>query len=415
MNIWLVNHYAVAPNEAGGTRHFSLARELIDCGHSVTIVAASVNYLTRTEERLNAHERIRLEVRDGVPFLHLRGLSYRSNSLVRVFGMISFALGVWRIRKLPELSRPELVIGSSPHTFAALAAERIAHAFRVPFVLEVRDLWPQTLVELGNMSRLHPLVFVFGTVERFLYRRARRIVTLLPEASQHMTRKGANPAKVVWIPNGFDARLLPEPPALDAPRNAFTVMYAGAHGIANSLDTVLDAVGYLKGIGMSHRVCFRFIGDGREKPRLMRRAQEEHLENVSFEGPVAKTVVYSLMAEADAFIACLRSSPLYESGISLNKLFDYLYMGRPIVFSAGLTYNPVAEAGAGITVAPEDGRALAEGIQQLMEMPLEERRAMGRRGQEYVRARHDMHELGQRLLRVLAEAVDEDERSDQTA
>lgn len=390
-------------------------------GHRVQIIAANFDYLSRRAIPLAPGKAWQHEVVDGVGFRWLRTPSYRDNTLARLWSMLAFAAQVWLETGLRDLERPDVIVGSSPHLFAAWAAQRLAARRRVPFVLEVRDLWPQTLVDLGQVSPRHPLVLTMLGIERYLYRQARRIVSLLPGAVEHLAAKGADPGKVVWIPNGVDLAAVPAPAAPDpgsappgagppAPATAgapFTVIYAGAHGLANHLDVILDAARLLQQQVGHEAIRFRLIGDGPEKPRLQQRARDEGIENVRFEPPVPKHSVYAAIQAAQACVVTLKESPLYRWGFSLNKLFDYLACGRPVVIGVRSPYNPVAEAGAGLTVAPEDPPALAAAVRQLAALPPAERANMGRQGRAYVESRHAVETMADRLEALLRACAQE--------
>lgn len=401
MNIWLVNHYAISPQQAGGTRHYTMARELVQRGHQVTIIASSFDHTTRKELHIPDGAPSRLEVVDGVRFLWLRTPPYEGNSARRLWNTAAFARKVLGLRARDLGGRPDVVLGSSPHLFAAWAAERLARRYRAPFVLEVRDLWPQSLVDLGSFSSGHPFIRLLASLEKRLYRRARRIVTLLPGAAEHIAQKGGDPAKIVWIPNGIDLDRLPspEPPAA---KETFELMYAGTHGLANGLQVVLEAAERLQ----NHPVRFRLVGDGPDKPRLMAMAEENGLKNIVFEQPVSKSQIPGLLREADAFLMVLRDSPVFRWGVSPNKLFDYMAAARPVIFSVNTPLNPVAAAGAGITAPAEDADALAEAALELSTMSPEERWQMGLRGRKYVEENHNLNLLANKLELVLSDAVD---------
>lgn len=318
--------------------------------------------------------------------------------------MLVFAVRLWACARKWALQRPDVIVGSSPHLFAALAAERLARRYRIPFVLEVRDLWPQTFLTVGNFSRYHPAIQGLEWLERYLYRRADRILTLLPAAVEHITKKGARRDVVVWLPNGVDLRLvpLPQPPPV---RNVLTVMYAGAHGLANNLGSVLDAAAILQRDGWQSRVRVRFVGDGPEKARLQRRAQDEGITLVRFDLPVPKNQVYAVLQEADAFIHATRNIKLYRYGFSPNKLYDYLAVARPVIDAAVSFRSPVADSGGGLTISPDDASAMADAIKQLAEMPLAQRWEMGLRGRRYVEEHHDFQRLAAKFERVLHEVT----------
>ena len=408
MNIWLVNHYAIPPQQAGGTRHYAFAKKLVERGRKVTIIASSFDHVTRQELRLSNRESSRVEEIDGVRFLWLRTPPYEGNSAQRLWNTMVFARKVLDLRAEDLGGPPDVVLGSSPHLFAAWAAERLARRHRVPFVLEVRDLWPQSLVDLGSFSEGHPFIRWLEYIERGLYRRARRIVTLLPGAADHIAHKGGHPGRIVWIPNGVDLRLLP-PPSPPEPRESLTFLYAGTHGLANHLDYLLEAIHHAHGLRPELPAHLRFVGDGPEKPALIQRARELGLKNVAFEDPIPKNRIFEVLASADAFLVALQDTPLYRWGISLNKIYDYLAMARPIVLAApdSVYNNPVEEARAGLTAPSSDPEAYARRLVELTETPAEERWQMGLRGRKYVEDNHDLGRLACKLESVLRDAAND--------
>ncbi|WP_188973429.1 glycosyltransferase family 4 protein [Deinococcus aerolatus] len=403
MKILLVNQYAIPPQQAGPMRHFTLARELVQLGHDVTIVASSFDHVTRQETRLRPHEKHQVELIDGVRFLWLRTPPYSGNGLARIWNMLVFTARVWQGMGAQSLGRPDVIIGSSPHLFGALGAEIRARHLRVPFVLEVRDLWPQSLVDLANMSERHPIVLALEVIERYLYRRARRIIALLPGASEPMVAKGAKRAKIVWIPNGVDLAILPASNA--SPQGAFTLMYAGTHGLANGLDLVLDGAKLLLQDTSSPKVRFILLGDGPNKAHLMERVRAEGLTNVEFLAAVPKNQVYALLQQAHGFLLILKDSPVFRWGVSPNKLFDYFAMGRPVLFGVNTPYNPVAESGAGLTFAPGDPAAFVAAVKELASRSVAERTAMGEAGQKHVREHYDFQRLALKLEATLQDVL----------
>lgn len=412
MRLWIVNHYTGVPGRPGGTRHYSLARELVQRGHQVVLIASSFAHMQREEAVLRPGEAYKREQIDGVTFLWLRTPPYAGNSIARVWNMLCFAWAVWRMTGLKGLPPPDLILGSSPHLFGALAAQRLAASLRVPFLLEVRDLWPQTFVDLGAYPRWHPFLLGLEAIERFLYRRAERIISLLPLAAAHLEAKGARPSKICWLPNGVDfaAAGWPVPPGGGAP---YTLMYAGAHGLANDLSTLLEAAALLEERGCADRIRIRLVGDGPDKPALEQQARKRGLRILQFEPPVPKAQVFPVLQQADGFVLLLKHSPLYRWGSSPNKLFDYLAAGRPVLVCGAGPYDPVAEAGAGISVPASDPGALAGAILRLAEMPLSERSAMGERGRSYAETRHSFTVLADRLEALLLECLGRSAREEE--
>ena len=404
MNIWIVNQYAGAPDQPGFTRHYSLARELIHRGHRVSIVATSFHHTLRKDTRLEPGKAWRYEEVEGVPFLWLRTPAYRGNSAARVWNMVSFGLSAVRRSRSEILGVPDVVLGSVPHPFIGLAAERLSRRYHVPFVLEVRDLWPDSLIDLGDVSPFHPFILWMRWAERYLYRKSTRILSILPYAHEHMVRQGAAREKIFWLPNGIDLTNVPS--FLPPPEGeTFTVMYAGSHGLANDLDRVLDAARLLENEEGERAIRFVLVGDGPEKERLMEKARQMGLHSVEFRDPVPKRDIFRVLAEADAFLLLLKEAPVFRFGASPNKLYDYMAMGRPVIFAVNSPYNPVQESRAGITVSDASPGALARAVRDLASLSREEREAMGRRARAYVEEHNSFPKLTERLEGILQEIV----------
>jgi glycosyltransferase involved in cell wall biosynthesis len=411
MRILLVNHYALPPTQPGGTRHFSLAKVLLAMGHQPVIAASGFDHVTRSD-RLSPGEPAGRSVHEGVPFLWLRTPAYHgSGGAARLRNILAFA-GAVEHRLAPHLEpRPDVIVGSSPHLFAARAALRLARRLQVPFVLEIRDVWPQSLVEVMGVSRWHPLVWIMESIERNLYREADHIVTLLPGIGPRVAQLGGDPAAITWVPNGIDLDFLP-PVAEPEDRDTFTFMYAGAHGVTNALDVMVDAAALLQARQdrLPRRLRLVLLGTGPEKPRLQARARSLGLAALEFLPPVPKLQVYGVLAGADAFWVSSRPSSLWQHGISFNKLYDFMAMARPTVIGMDCPGNPITEAGCGITVRPGEAGAMAEGMEQLLAAVPEARREMARRGRAYVEDRFEFRYLGGRFLAALQSALDGPER-----
>lgn len=397
MKILLINHYALPPSQPGGTRHHALARALQALGHQPTIIASAFDHLTRTS-RLEPGEAIRTERHGGVPFVWLRTPAYRgSGGAARLWSMLAFARAV-RQHRVAE--RPDVIVGSSPHLFGAQAGLRLARRLGVPFVLEVRDVWPQSLVEVMGVPRWHPVVWAMARIERELYRGADHIITLLPGIAPRVAERGGDPRAITWVSNGIDLSLVP--PLEEAQcRDRFTFMYAGSHGRTNALDVLLDAAALLRSRPRPRRLDLVLLGTGPEKARLQARARDEGLDEVRFLPPVPKLEVYRTLAQADAFWVSAQASDLWRLGISFNKLYDYMAMARPTVIGMDCPSNPIAAAGCGITVRPGDAAAMAEGMERLLALEEPERQALGRRGRAYVEANCEIRILAERFAGAL--------------
>ena len=403
MRIWIINHYAAPPTMAGGTRHFYFARQLIERGHEVIIIASNYSHFSHSYVQSDTKPG-QIDYSHSVPFVWIPTPRYFGNTLARFWNMLVFSRRLLQKKYLPTAAPPDVILGSSPHLFAALGAELLARRFKIPFMLEVRDLWPETLLDLGRISPYHPMIKVMKQIEKYLYKRAKRIISLLPSADKYLVGHGVNPETILWLPNAIDTDIIPQHFPL-VEKNKFTVMYAGAHGIANDLDTVVQAAKILQEKSLADKIRICLVGDGPEKLRLQQLVHQQHITMIEFIDSVAKNEIYSVLNQADAFLMLLKNSPLFRWGISPNKLFDYLAMGRPVIFGVDTPFNPIKQYRAGLSIAPSDSASLAEAIQQLSLLPKDELCAMGARGKAFVLEHHHIHQLTDRLEKAAMEVM----------
>ncbi|MCL8308506.1 MULTISPECIES: glycosyltransferase family 4 protein [Pseudomonas putida group] len=403
-NVWILNHYAQEPGAAGGTRHYQLAKNLPVHGWEASIIAASVEHQSG-RQRLADSETARLDQHSGVPFLWLKTSEYKGNGTARMRNMLEYTWQVIKPGRLASLKKPDVIIGSSVHPFAAAAGAVLAWRHKVPFVFEVRDLWPETLIDMGRLERNSSTARLLRVLEKWLYKRAKRIVVLLPKAHEYIVPMGIDPKKIAWIPNGVDLQDFPRP-AEKVTENEFTLMYFGAHGPANGLDNVLRAQQIIEQRPEMSSVRLRIIGNGPCKAELIALAETLGLKHVSFEDPIPKREIPALAGQADAFVFNLINAPVFKYGISSNKLFDFMAGQRPVLFCCDAGNNPIEDSGAGYTVQPGNPEALADAVAKLSRITSAERAAMGHAGRHYVEIEHGFDKLAGSLARCLNEACE---------
>jgi glycosyltransferase involved in cell wall biosynthesis len=407
MKILIINHHAGSNRHGMVYRPFYLAREWVRLGHQVTIVASSVSHLRIQEPRIegSASE----EEIDGVRYLWVRTPPHRRSGVRRVISMLAFVGQLLRYeRRLIERYRPSVVIASSSYHLDAIPARRIATRSPATLISEVRDLWPLTPVELGGMAPWHPFVAMLQRAENFAYRSADRVVSALPNAESYLSAHGMASHKFAYVPNGVDVsewQTSREPvptghrEALEKLRKEglFIVGYTGGHGLAHALNDLVDAAQQMR----SQPAAFVLVGQGPEKQALQEKATRLRLARVVFLTPVPRLSVPALLASMDALYIGWKKKPLYQFGISPNKLLDYMMAGKPVVHAVDAANDLVAESRCGISVPPESPAAVAEAITRLMEMSATERAALGLRGKAYVSANFDYHLLAQQYLGVI--------------
>jgi len=402
--IWILNHYAITPDMPGGTRHYDFGKELIKRGYRITIFASSFHYSIHKELKLTKNEKWKIENIDEINFVWIKTFPYQKNNWRRVLNMASY---MWRTywigRKVANINKsikkPDVIIGSSVHLLAVLSAYWLAKHYRAKFIMEVRDLWPQTLIDMGKIEEGCLITKILQALERFLYKRAERIITLLPHANDYIAKIAVSKNKIIWIPNGVDLSRFKEIKTKET-NNYFKIIYVGAHGIANALEVILDAAKLIQNKGYD-KIRFIFVGEGPEKENLIKYKNEIGLQNVEFRNMVPKDKVAKIMNEADALIFSSRKIEVYKYGISFNKLFDYMAAGKPIIFSVNAANNPVQETKCGLSTPPEDPKMMAEAAIKLYKMPPEERKKMGENGRRYVEKYHSIPVLVDKLEKIL--------------
>ena len=399
MNIWILNHYADSP-DGQATRSYDLSKQLVERGHRVTILAAGFSHYKFQEVHLRPGESWREEDCNGVRFVWLKTFPYRKNDWRRVLNMASYAWRAFRhCLRVPEA--PDAIIGVSVHPLAALAGWAASRVRRGRFFIELTDLWPEVLIDFGMISRRNPIAWVLRALEKFLYRRAERIIMIWPRTGEYVQRLGISPEKVVWIPHLADvSRYESLKPYDGRVGERFTLMYLGSFASSTAMEVILKSARILQDRGRRD-IRFVLVGGGTDKSRMCALATQWGLENVEFPGLVPKKDIVNVMGDADAFVLSLKDAPLLKYGISLNKVCDYLASGRPTILAGNPGYDPIQQAGAGLSVPAEDPKALADAIELLIALPAEQRVQMGVNGREYLGRVHGLRVLADRLEKTL--------------
>ena len=399
MNIWILNHYADTP-DGQATRTYDLSKQLVERGHRVTIFAAGFSHYKFQDERIRPGESWREQDCNGVRFIWLKTFPYRQNDWRRVLNMASFAWRAFRhCLRLPEV--PDAIIGVSVHPLAALAGWAAAAVRRRRFFIELTDLWPEVLIDFGMLSRRNPITWLLRALEKFLYRRAERIIMIWPRTREYVRRLGVSPDKVVWIPHLADiSRYESLKPYDGRIGERFTVMYLGSFASSTAMEVILKAARILQDRGRRD-IRFVLVGAGTKKQHLEELTAQLGLVNVEFPGLVPKREIVKVMGDADAYVLSLKDVPLLKYGISLNKVCDYLASGRPTILAGNPGYDPIQKAHAGLSVPAEKPEALANAVERLMALPAEERVQMGINGREYLGRVHGITVLADRLEKIL--------------
>jgi glycosyltransferase involved in cell wall biosynthesis len=395
LHILLIHQAFVAVDEAGGTRHYEFARYLVAQGHRVTVITSPVSYLTGKADKQTSTQVDNLII--------IKSATYQSlhRSFVhRLFNFFSFTISSFFVGL--RVKNVDMVWGTSPPLFQVFTAWALARVKRVSFLFEVRDLWPAFAVEVGVL-RSRMLIAASEWLERFLYKRADRLVLNSPGFEGHVKAQGGREIRI--IPNGADAAMFDPKADGVAFRKQFSlegkfiVLYAGAHGLSNDLGVVLNAAEELKA---EQNIAIVLLGDGKDKPMLQEQAARMGLSNVHFLPPMPKAEMAEALAAANACLAILKPLKLYAT-VYPNKVFDYMAAGRPVILAIdGVIRKVIEEAGAGVFVQPGNPVALAKTIRQYAVDPANGKR-MGLAGRKYLEQHFNRPMLAAQMEAVIEE------------
>ena len=408
-SVWIINQYALPKGSPGITRHGDFAHVLNKLGYDVTVFASNYDNFQRIDN--NSKKRIEYSEHDGVNFVWLKTPSYRANDGKRIRNMISFFRKVLLELASGRQGKPDIIIGSSPHLLSGLAGSLLSTRFNVPFILELRDVWPQDLIELGALRENSLSHKILNSIAKHLYQRADHILTVPPKLHNWLAAQGFPLAKITPLPNGVfvhetNEAVMPQSleKLFDSEKDKFKVLYMGAHGVANKLTNILETASYLREKHPRHfeRLAFYFVGGGQEKETVEARAKELKLNNIFFHEPVGKAAVNAAMQSSDALLVHLAAAETFSSfGRSPNKLYDYLKAGKPVLFSTLDRETIIDREKAGYTFAPENPQDFAQKLIKLMDLSKEEYKYLGSNGQKAVERHHDLEYLGARLANVI--------------
>lgn len=404
MRILYFHQYFSTPRGAAGIRSYEMAKRLVARGHRVLVVCGSAERGQTGLAGEFAGGRRRGFV-DGIEVLEFDlGYSNSDGFFRRTMAFLSFAM-----RSIGVAVREDydLLFATTTPLTAGIPGIAARWLRRKPFVFEVRDLWPELPRAMG-VIRNPVVLWAMGVLEWVSYRSAHRLVGLSPGIVEGIVKRGVDRGQVALVPNGCDLDIFGIPAELWRPdgvqRDDLMVVFAGAHGMANGLDAVLDVAAELLRRKRGD-VKIVLVGNGMLKPRLQLRATTESLVNVVFHEPVNKTRLAGLMAATDVGLQILDNIPAFYFGTSPNKFFDYIAAGLPVLINyPGWLAEIVRERRCGYAVPPADPVAFAEALihaaDHRMELPL-----MGERARELAREEFDRRLLADRFAEWLEGTV----------
>jgi len=350
---------------APASRTFEHCREWVRLGHEVTVVTGVPNFPAGKVHRGYRNRLCQREQMDGIEVVRVwTYITGNEGFLRRILDYQSFMVSA--ILAAPWLRRPDVVVGTSPQFFTACAANVVSRLKGVPFVFELRDLWPESIKAVGAM-RDSVAIRALERLEMHLYRRATRIVSVTHSFRRVLADRGIDPEKIDVVTNGADlSRFQPQPRDTALARELglegrFVAGYIGTHGMAHSLETILEAAQRLRHEGYA----FLFLGDGARKQALTAQARSMGLDNVVFVDSVPKQDVPRYWSLLDTAIIHLKNTPLFSTVIP-SKLFECMAMGIPVLHGvAGESAEIVTREGVGLVFEPENVTQLCAALNQM--------------------------------------------------
>jgi len=395
----IINQYAGSPEMGMEYRPYYLSAALARLGAHPAVLTGSFSHLRKKNPEVK-NDLVRLDVQD-VPYCVLRTPPYTGNGAQRAKNAMQFAAGIWRYQsQLIRMFKPDAVIASSTHPFDFFAARALAKKSGAALLFELHDIWPLSLIELYGFSPKHPLMRLTDYLARCALEQSDAVVSLLPRLDRYCDDRKFIPKRLAYIPNAFAFEAQQEPPQRHLQtvqemraRYSALVLYAGGIARANAVDELLAVAALLPGVGF---IC---VGSGAEKDELLRMKPE----NVVFLPPVAHPQVQALLRQADLLWLGMRNLSVYHYGVAMNKLYDYMASGRPVVLSAPCKYHPVSYAKCGITVPASDKIQTRNAILRMLSLTERQRQTIGMRGRRAIERKYRYEEVAKHYQTLLEE------------
>ena len=403
MRILFLSHYFPPEINAPASRTYEHCKVWAAAGHKVTVVTCFPNHPAGIIYPPYRNRLWQREERDGIDVIRLLTYATANEGFVKrtanyVLYLIMVALFVWRLPKA------DVVVSTSPQFFCGLAGYLVSRVKRTPWVLEIRDLWPESILAVGAIKNRR-IIAALEWLERFAYAKASRIVSVTDSFVPHIEARGGA-GKTEVVKNGADLSLFKPQPRDDAfarqlgVEGKFVAAYVGTHGMAHGLDSLLEAARLLRD---DARFAFVMAGGGAERARVVEKRDALGLDNVIMLEQMAKEDMPKLWSICDASLVLLRDLPLFTSVIP-SKIFESMAMGVPILLGVrGESAAIIEAAGCGKAIPPEDPEALAQALREMADDP-----ALCARwreaGQAYVREHFDRAVLARRFLQIMTEA-----------
>ena len=415
-NVWIWNHYATNTFKDKAGRHYWFADNLIKSGYKPTIFCAST--IHNSNENIDTKDmKYILESVDNIPYVFVNTPNYKGNGKKRIINMITFYRNLFPVSKeyAKENGKPDVIIASSVHPLTLVAGIQIAKNFGVPCICEVRDLWPETIVEFSILKKNSIFAKLLYQGEKWIYTKADKLIFTM-EGKDYIVKKGwdmeqggqINLNKVYHINNGIDLIAFDksikdnhyQDDDLDN-LNIFKVVYAGSIRKANDLGLIIDAAKYVHS-NSDESIKFLIFGEGDEKERLQKKCIDEKINNVIFKGKVEKSYIPNILSKSDLNILNYTNRNILKFGGSQNKNFEYLASGKPILSTIRMGYNIIEKYNAGISLQNQNAESIGEAIILIVNMEKNKYEKMSKNARKAA-SDYDFKVLTEKLISIIEE------------
>ena len=372
-NIWILNHYA----KIGSGRHYKFAENLTKRGYNVRLFAASSIH-NSGGNRINTSRKYIVEKDNDISCIYIKARNYIGNGKQRILNMLDYTIGLISVSKKFDQEKPDIIFASSVHPLTWISGYLLSKRYKAKFIAETRDLWPETLVAMGQTTKNSIPAKILYKLEKFIYKKADKLIFTFPGGKDYVESIGLDNSKVRYINNGIDIEefnynkenYIYDDVDLDE-EGVFKVLYTGSMGQANELSYLIRAAEKVEKRGIEN-IKFILFGDGYQREELEQYVKDNKINNIIFKGKVEKKYIPNILSKSDLNVFTGKHIYLYKYGLSLNKMFEYFGSGKPTLSNIECGYDIIEEYNCGITVKGGSAEALAEGILKFYNMPKEE-------------------------------------------
>jgi len=401
--VWYISKYANIKKYGAETRQSSFCKEFVNKGCDVKLILSNSSHLFSSLPKFKG--RYLEDSSSNFDVVWVNTLQYKNaSSIKRILSWLWFEFFVILLPFRKEYKKPDVVISSSLSIMSVISGSFFKFFYKSKFIFEVRDIWPQTLIDLKGMSKAHPLILFLSAIEKFGYKYADEIVGTMPGLSEHVEEIIGKNEKVHFIPQGISLdfyleeqeSVSPEYFSKYLPKDKFIVTYTGTIGVVNALGYIVEAARILD--GKYNNIHFVFVGNGKEEENLKKQAKG--LTNITFAPRVNKNQVQSVLNVSAVLLASVKNKKVYRFGISPNKFIDYMFAKKPIICMFSGYLSMINEANCGEFTPSEDPDMLAETLLKYEAMSNEKLDQIGLNGYNFLVEKRNFDVLSDQYIEL---------------